>query len=113
MPEETLSPEAGVVVTLRLQFLPGTLDRVLERIVPIALLTREEPGNVSFDVFRARDDDDRLVILERWRDQDALDSHWAEPYTQEVLALFEDNLVAPLSETEDVTYLRDQLPRAA
>lgn len=107
--EGAMDQAEEVIVTLRLRFKPGTVDHVLSRVIPIARITREEDGNISFDVFRARDHDDQLIIFERWRNQAALGSHWNEPYTKEVLALFEEHLLNPLSETEDVTYLRDMM----
>lgn len=112
MSDNTVAGDEEVIVTLKLRFRPGTIAEALDRIVPIAAMTREEPGNIEFNVFRARDDDDQLVIFERWVNQAALERHWQEDYTKEVLAIFERDLAAPLSERDDVTYLRDML-RAA
>ena len=36
---------------------------------------RTEPGCEQFEVFTSADDPDRLVLLERWSDQAALDAH--------------------------------------
>lgn len=110
MNEDVATDEmAQVIVTLRLRFKPGMVDYVLEQVLPIARVTREEEGNIAFDVFKTRDHEDQLVIFERWRDQAALERHWAEPYTKEVLSLFEEKLLRPLSEAEDVTYLLDMM----
>ena len=106
---DTTAADPEVIVMLRLKFKPGALDHVLAEIVPIALQTREETGNVEFQVFRAKDDNDRLVLFERWTNQAALDAHWQLDYTKRVLALFEEHLVRPLSPTEDVTYLDDTM----
>jgi len=101
----SIARDQEVIVMLRLKFKPGAIDHVLSELVPIAVLTREETGNIEFHIYRAQDDDDRLVLFERWANQAALDQHWQQDYTKRVLALFEDNLIRPLSETEDVTYL--------
>ncbi|MBX9616374.1 MAG: antibiotic biosynthesis monooxygenase [Caulobacteraceae bacterium] len=106
---DTTAADPEVIVMLRLKFKPGALDHVLAELVPIALQTREETGNVEFQVFRAKDDNDRLVLFERWTNQAALDAHWQLDYTKRVLALFEEHLVRPLSPTEDVTYLDDTM----
>ncbi len=111
----TDGPTAGdqeVIVMLQLYFKPGAIDRVVRELVPIVRLTREETGNIDFQVLRANDDDDRLVLIERWADRAALEEHWRQDYTQRVLALFEETLVLPLSHTKDVTYLSDMM-RAA
>ena len=106
---DTTAADPEVIVMLRLKFKPGALDHVLAELVPIALQTREETGNVEFQVFRAKDDNDRLVLFERWTNQAALDAHWQLDYTKRVLALFEEHLVRPLSPSEDVTYLDDTM----
>lgn len=36
---------------------------------------RNEPGCEQFEAFRSIDDPDRIVLLERWADQAALDTH--------------------------------------
>ena len=101
-----------VIVMLRLKFKPGTIAHVLSELVPTVRLTREETGNIAFDVYRAQDDDDRLVLFERWSNQAALELHWQQDYTKRALVLFEENLIRALSQTEDVTYLSDVM-RAA
>jgi quinol monooxygenase YgiN len=38
---------------------------------------RQEPGCEQFEAFQSVIDPDRIVLLERWRDQAALDAHAA------------------------------------
>lgn len=109
----TIVSTEEVIVMLRLKFKPGSVDQVLGELLPIAALTREEAGNIEFHVFRARDDDASLVLFERWVNQAALDRHWEQDYTKQVLALFEAQLARPLSQTEDVTYLSDTIGAAS
>ncbi len=98
-----------VIVTLRLLFKPGTLDMVLREIIPIAGLTREEPGNVEFNIYKPNGTVDQLLIFERWTERSALEQHWERNYTKRVLTLFDENLLHPLSQSYDVTYLSDVL----
>ena len=109
---DTPAGDQEVVVMLRLQFKPGAVDQVLSELLPIARLTREEGGNIEFHVYRAKDDDDRLILFERWANQAALEQHWQLDYTKRVLALFEEHLIRPLAPTEDITYLNDMLGAA-
>ena len=111
--DKAIAGDHEVIVMLRLKFKPGAIDHVLSELVPIAVLTREETGNIEFHIYRAQDDDDRLVLFERWANQAALDQHWQQDYTKRVLALFEENLIRPLSQTEDVTYLSAILQAAS
>lgn len=101
-------PESGeVVVALTLRFNPGTVAAVLSGIVPSIAPTRAEQGNNQFDVFRVTAQPDTLVIVERWKDCQALQDHWQLPYTQKALALFEANLAEPLTDGRNVLYLTD------
>ena len=54
-------------------------------------------------MFKVKGSEDKYVLLERWKDQAALEWHWEQPYTKEVLRLFREHL----AETEDVAYLTD------
>ena len=106
---DSIPNDPEVIVMLRLKFKPGAVDHVLSEIVPSVLLTREEHGNIEFHIYRATDDDDCLVLFERWANQTSLDEHWQQEYTKRVLVLFEENLIRPLSQNEDVTYLTDTM----
>ena len=103
--EATASDE--VIVMLNLHFKPGSAEKVLETMVPSIRLTRMEPGNNEFQMFRVKGSQDKYVVFERWKDQAALEWHWEQPYTKETLELFSEHLAT----TEDVTYLTDVMER--
>jgi len=46
-------------------------------------------------------------VFERWKSQADLERHWNQPYTKRALQLFDEELVVPLSQDEDVTPLTD------
>lgn len=96
-----------VLVMLTLQFKPGSAEKVLERMVPSIRLTRAEPGNNEFQLFKIKGSEDKFVVFERWKNQAALEWHWEQPYTKETLELFGEHLAEPLSEAKDVVYLTD------
>ena len=100
-----------VIVMLTLQFKPGSTEKVLARMVPSIQLTRAEPGNNEFQMFEVKGGEDKFVIYERWKNQAALAWHWEQPYTKDALALFQEYLVEPLSQTKDVVYLTDVVKR--
>ncbi|RQH07573.1 putative quinol monooxygenase [Paraburkholderia dinghuensis] len=108
-PNTQTTASGEVIVMLNLQFKPGSAGKVLETMVPGIRLTRMEPGNNEFQMFKVKGSEDRYVVYERWKDQAALDWHWEQPYTKEALALFGEHLATPLSEAEDVAYLTDVL----
>src|SRR6188768_2287294 len=61
---DSIAGDQEVIVMLRLKFKPGTIDHVLSELVPIAMLTREEAGNIEFHIYRAQNDADRIVLFE-------------------------------------------------
>lgn len=112
MPEPASStsgpPDSGeVIVALTLRFKPGTINAVLAGIIPSIAPTRAEAGNNRFDIFRVTAEPDTLVIMERWKDRQALQDHWQLPYTQQALTLFEQQLAEPLTDGRNVLYLTD------
>lgn len=62
-----------------------------------------EPGCEQFEVFQSLVNPDRLVLLEQWRDQAALDVH---AKVNETRARFSSELVAGASQREDYEYNR-------
>jgi quinol monooxygenase YgiN len=63
----------------------------------------KEPGCEQFEVFHSVVDGDKLVLLERWRDQAALDAHMKVNATRAPLP---DGLRVGAGEREDYTYNR-------
>ncbi len=53
---------------------PGTANAFAEGFAAIIAAVRKEPGCEQYELFRSLDDPDRLVMLERWADQVALDA---------------------------------------
>ena len=94
---------------LTLQFKPGSAEKVLARMGPSIRLTRAEPGNNEFQLFKVKGSEDKFVVYERWKDQAALEWHWEQAYTKDALALFGELLAAPLSEASNVLYLTDAM----
>jgi quinol monooxygenase YgiN len=54
-----------------------------------ARLSRQEDGCQQFDVIQAQDDPNRVLFVEAWRDQAALDAHAKLPRMSENRAIFE------------------------
>ena len=63
----------------------------------------QEPGCEQFEVFQSALDPDRLVLLERWTDQAALDTHAKVNQSRPALP---PGLRAGAGEREDYTYKR-------
>lgn len=63
------------VVTVRIQILPEHVAAFIAATADNHAGTRGEPGNLRFDVLRAVDDPNRVLLYEVYRDQAALRAH--------------------------------------
>jgi quinol monooxygenase YgiN len=102
---QTASDE--VIIMLTLQFKSGSAEKVLEKMVPSVRLTRDEPGNNEFHLFKVAGSEDKCIVFERWKNQAALEWHWEQPYTKEALELFGEHLLEPFSPAKDEIRLTD------
>jgi quinol monooxygenase YgiN len=60
----------------------GMREKFLETIKAEGLdaASRAEAGNIKYDFYLAFDDPDELFLFEKWRDEEAVKSHNAEPH---------------------------------
>ena len=50
---------------------------------------RQEPGNLRYQYFQPLDDPETVLLIDAWRDQEALDAHHASPMMGEIARLRE------------------------
>lgn len=108
------SPNGEVTLVVNFEVKPGAeaeFEKVFRRSVTCSRL---EPGNVTFNVHKIFGTERSYVLYEIWRNEDAVKSHFARPYTIALFSMFDRNLVHPLSEgglkfVQDL----DPQPRAA
>ena len=55
----------------------------------IADAIRAEDGNVRYEYFFPMDDPETVLLIDRWRDQAAIDAHHASPMMGQIAALRE------------------------
>jgi quinol monooxygenase YgiN len=60
--------------------------------------SRSEPGNVAFNIHKVVDRPNNYVLYEIWRDTEALESHFEQPYTKALFEMFDRTLVRPVTE---------------
>ena len=56
----------------------------------LAKASREEPGNISYELWRDRDEPRRFVLDELYKDDEAITQHRATPHFQDYLARIGD-----------------------
>jgi len=64
-----------VVVVARWRTTEAALDSVLDQIAALRTQSQAEPGCLGYEAFQAIDDPTYLLLVERYRDQTALDAH--------------------------------------
>ncbi|MCQ2378593.1 MAG: antibiotic biosynthesis monooxygenase [Victivallaceae bacterium] len=65
---------------------PGKKEALRAALRLLAEKTRAENGNICYRPHEAVNADDKFMIYEQWRDQEALDFHMRQPYLTEFLA---------------------------
>lgn len=50
---------------------------------------RAEEGNLQYEYFLPMDDDETVLLIDRWKNQEALDKHHATEMMQKIIALRE------------------------
>ena len=73
-----------VVVVAVAKCKEGEQERMRSVMADVAAASSEEEGCLSYVIHADKNDGDRLVVVERWASQEALDNHFTLPHTQRV-----------------------------
>ena len=71
-----------IVLNVTYKCKPDLRDEFLEMIYTegIDTASRSEEGNIKYDYYTPVDGSDDLLLLEKWRDAEALDAHGRQPH---------------------------------
>jgi len=75
---------------------PGKQQELKEGLLSLIAPTRAEPGNLDYVLFEMRDEPGTFYMREAFKDQAALDAHFATPYFQAFAATADELLSEPL-----------------
>ena len=67
-----------LIATLKIE--PGSLPKFIDAAKTCIEATRQEPGCISYDLVQSQTDEDTLMFVERWENQEALDGHFNAPH---------------------------------
>ncbi|MCB0870397.1 MAG: antibiotic biosynthesis monooxygenase [Solirubrobacterales bacterium] len=73
-----------VVVVAILKVKEGKREEAISGITPVVEQTHDEPGCISYALHQDNSDPDTLIIVERWKSQDDLNSHFTQPHMAEL-----------------------------
>lgn len=68
----------------------------LESVQELIKSSRAEAGNVSYKLLKDTDKDDTYLMIEQWKDQEAVEAHNAGSHFQAFVAKAPQYLTAPL-----------------
>ena len=93
---------SAVVVVAHWQTTADALDAVLGHAAALRPQSLAEPGCLGYEAFQSVDDPTTIVLIERYRDQAALDSHLSSAHYQDVVV----EHIRPLLKDRRVEFLR-------
>jgi quinol monooxygenase YgiN len=64
-----------IVVTAKMNVKPASKYDFMVETEPLIKHTRSEKGCISYNLYNDTDDPNQLIMLEFWKDMDALDAH--------------------------------------
>ena len=110
-----INPDNSLHIVAKITPKPEYFERGLAAIKPIIQPTRAEPGCFRFDVF-ADEHNGQYVLVEHFRNQAALDNHYAQPYTRQVFTLYDEILakapdIATLTPVDETSALGASVSR--
>lgn len=101
-----MSAHGPITAVARWQPAPDTLDELLSIIAELRLKSLAEAGCLSYEVFQTLDTPPGILLLERYRDEAALDEHRRSAHYQALVV----KRVLPLLAERRVDFLQTWNP---
>jgi quinol monooxygenase YgiN len=74
-----------VIVIARAFVRPDKRDAFLAAARLCVAETRQEPGNIAYDIYESQTEPNRFVFVERWKTHDANKAHLQTPHVRALL----------------------------
>ena len=74
----------------------GCEEAVKQELQSLIAKSRQEPGNIHYDLYQSIDDEALFLFHESWKDQKALNEHMDSPYLKGFLAKESELLAEPI-----------------
>lgn len=87
----------SVIAAVSLEYAPDSAGHVRAAVEKAAAATTTEDGCIGYRSFRSDQQANTIIIVEKWRDHDAADTHQSSPALRTLLDSVRDHLVAPLA----------------
>jgi quinol monooxygenase YgiN len=80
-----MGDQAALVAVVSMNVQDGKADDLIAAFAPCIEATREEPGNLGYQLVRDAGDPNHFVMIEHWRSQADLDEHMQKPYLADLM----------------------------
>ncbi len=84
-----------IVVTALAQTDDDRRAQAIEIAQTVAAASRAEDGNIGYRICQDTEDPNTIVFVEEWRDEEALQSHFATPHIAAFMAAIPGAVTAP------------------
>ncbi|BDZ70518.1 antibiotic biosynthesis monooxygenase [Methanobacterium petrolearium] len=64
-----------IIVTANITAKPGKRDEMISKSQDVIKNTLQEQGNISYELLASTEDENVLVMFEKWENKEALDTH--------------------------------------
>jgi quinol monooxygenase YgiN len=85
-----------IMVTAKITAKPGERDNVILKAKDLIESSRSESGCIGYNLYASTEDDDVLMMLEQWKNQDVLDTHMKTEHFKAFGEVVEDILAGEL-----------------
>ena len=92
----TTAMQKSLISIAVLKAKPGKQQALKQGLLALVEPTRTEPGNLDYVLFELRDEPGTFYMREAFKDQAALDVHFATPYFKQFAATADSLLKEPL-----------------
>ena len=93
----SMSAEDNLTILAVLTAKPDHVDALKAALIALIAPTRQEPGNMRYDLFQLTETPEVFHMQERWQSQAALDDHVATPHFQTFVSQMDRLLNEPLA----------------
>ncbi len=85
-----------IIVTAKIKAKNGEKDKIIEKAQDLIESTRLESGCIGYDLFASTENDNVLMMLEKWENQSVLDLHMQTDHFKEFGKAIEEFLAENL-----------------
>ncbi|WP_078393465.1 putative quinol monooxygenase [Shouchella patagoniensis] len=85
-----------IIIHARMSVKPESKEEFLQEIEAVIEASRAEAGNTSYDLFQDPKETTNFVMVENWKDMEAVQAHNTSSHFQKFIAAAKEMLSTPL-----------------